>query len=377
MRPPNTVRRNADTFPPVPTGSHRVTYANRTRSCKKGNPLGALTHYISQTGKGGSKARHLTQEEATDAMTVMLDGKADPFELGALLAALRIKEETAEELTAFCRVGQERLASVPGDAPRLTVPSYAGKRQTFCALIPAACILAAKGVSVGLHGLAAPPARMSLANTIAALGGNPNGSSTDAADSLARAGVAYVGIEQFFPVMHHMLGLREQMGLRSCFHTMARLINPFGARHLMVGVSHERTFEKLSAAAHALGFASAVSFRGLEGEAEANPLTPTEGMRLDADGAIQRFPIDPKALATGGGSRTQMTVDSAAAGAKLVRQVLAGEGPDIARHTATLTAACGLLAAGEETDLTCALAAAKETLSSGDAARRLDLWLKK
>ena len=337
--------------------------------------MGALTHYISQTGKGGSKARHLTQEEATHAMTVMLDGKADPFELGALLAALRIKEETAEELTAFCRVGQERLASVPGAAPRLTVPSYAGKRQTFCALIPAACILAARGVSVGLHGLETPPARMSLANTIAALGGNPNGSSTDAADSLARAGVAYVGIEKFFPTMFDMLRLRGKMGLRSCFHTMARLINPFGARHLMVGVSHERTFEKLSAAAHALGFASAVSFRGLEGEAEANPLTPTEGMRLDADGAIHRFPINPEKLA--GGSRTQMTVDSADAGAKLVRQVLAGEGPDIARHTATLTAACGLLAAGEETNLTRALSAAKETLSSGNAARRLDLWLKK
>jgi len=336
--------------------------------------VGELTKAIATVGRGVTKAKALTPEVARDAMTVILEGKADPFELGAFLVAMRIKEETAEELTAFVAAAGPFLAKVPGPAPGLAVPSYAGKRQTYPALLASACLLAACGVRVGLHGHATPVGRMALADVLAALGIDAQGGPEAAAGQLERAGVAYVGIEAFFPVMHRMLELRHQMGLRSCFHTMARLINPYGAVDQMVGISHERTFDKFAHACHALGYRRVVAFRGLEGEAEPNPLTPTEGLLLGPDGTVSPFPIDPPALGIPKSGRAELMVADPAAGAALVREVLAGKGPEIAREAAALGAAVGLYGAGVVADLEAGLARARQALGAGEGLEVLTRW---
>jgi anthranilate phosphoribosyltransferase len=341
--------------------------------------VGELTQAIATVGRGVTKAKPLPPDVAEAAMETILSGRADPFELGALLIALRVKEETAEELVAFARVAERHLTKVPGPPAALTVSSYAGKRQTFPVLLAGACVLAALGVRVGIHGHATPPGRTSLADVLGVLGafggGDPKASPDAAATHLARAGVAYVGIEAFFPVMHAMLELRRKMGLRSCFHTMARLVNPFGATHSIVGISHERTFEKFARACHALGYTGVVAFRGLEGEAEPNPLTPTEGLRLDAEGAVTPFPIDPQALGIPKANRAGLLAEGPVEGAELVRKVLAGEASEVAREAVALCAACGLLTVGAEPDLAEGMSKAREVLDAKGGQEALALWL--
>lgn len=337
--------------------------------------MGALTHAIAQVGRGVTKARALDPDEAAEAMTVILEDRADPFELGALLVALRIKEETAEELTAFVRVAERFRQAVPGPAADLTVPSYAGKRQTFPVLLAAACVMAGCGVRVGLHGHATPVDRRSLADVLGALGGDPGAAPKAAARHLERAGVAYVGVETFLPVMHRMLELRRRMGLRSCFHTMARLVNPFGAARQMVGISHERTFQKFAHACHALGYQRVVAFRGLEGEAEPNPLTPTEGLVLAPDGTVTAFPIDPATLRLPKGSRTALMAEGPQGAARMVRAVLDGEGGEVAAGAVALCAGAGLFAAGACPDLAAGLDTARKALAGGAGREALAAWL--
>ncbi len=336
--------------------------------------MGQLTHAISQVGKGVTKAHHLSSEEASAAMEVILSGRADPFELGAFLVAMRIKEETAEELTAFVRVAQQTLHPVPGPTPRLTVACYAGKRQTFPALIGGACLLAACGVSVGIHGHATPPERTSLAQVWHALGRNGDATPDGAAAQLKRAGLAYVGIESFHPKMWEMLELRANMGLRSCFHTMARLVNPYGADTQIVGVSHARTFDKFATASHALGYRRVVSFRGMEGEAEPNPLIATEGRVLQTDGTITDLTIDPSALGIAKASRTELMAESPATAAAMVRAVLNGEGPAIAQEAVALVCAVGLYATDAAPTLSDGMEQARATLASGAGLERLKAW---
>jgi anthranilate phosphoribosyltransferase len=336
--------------------------------------VGELTQAIATVGRGVTKARALSPQQARDAMTVILAGKADPFELGAFLVAMRIKEETAEELTAFVQAAAPFMNEVPGPPPALVIPSYAGKRQTFPVVLASACVMAACGLRVGLHGHATPVDRMALADVLASLGVDAKAGPEAAAGHLARAGVAYVGIEAFFPVMHSMLELRHRMGLRSCFHTMARLVNPFGASDQMVGISHERTFDKYGHACHALGYRRVVAFRGLEGEAEPNPLTPTEGLLLDPDGAVTPFPIDPRALGLPKAGRADLMVDDSVAGAARVREVLAGQGPWIAREAAALGAAVGLYSAGLVDGLEAGMARARRAVRDQEGLEVLALW---
>jgi anthranilate phosphoribosyltransferase len=337
--------------------------------------VGELTQAIATVGRGVTKAKPLPPDVAEAAMETILSGRADPFELGALLIALRVKEETAEELTAFVRVAERHLSRLPGPPAALTVSSYAGKRQTFPVLLAGACVLAGLGVRVGIHGHATPPERTSFAEVLGALGGHPKADPDTAARHLARAGVAYVGVEAFLPVMHGMLELRRKMGLRSCFHTMARLVNPFGATHQMVGISHERTFQKFAHACHALGYTGVVAFRGLEGEAEPNPFTPTEGLRLDEGGVVTPFPIDPRALGIPKANRAGLAAEGPRASADLVRRVLSGGGPDIAREAAALCAACGLFAVGAVADLAAGMDRAREAIDAKLGQEALALWL--
>ncbi len=331
---------------------------------------GLLTEAISQVGKGVTKAKHLSESQATHVMQVMLSGRADPLELGALLIALRIKEETADELTAFVRVAQTCLPP-PAYTPDLTIASYAGKRQTFPALLPAACVMAACGVSVGLHGHATPPQRRSLARVWQTLGGVMN----DPAADLERVQVAYADIETLMPTMHQMLELRQQMGLRTCFHTMARLINPFGAARQMVGISHARTFEKFAAASHQLGYQRVVAFRGMEGEAEPNPLTATHLMTLQADGIITETPLNPQQLGIAKASRQPLMVENDAEAAQMVRDSLTGQGAELVTDAVALTAAIGLWTAERVTTVAEGLSSARIALSDGSANDRLQRWL--
>ncbi len=58
----------------------------------------------------------LTQEEAAEVMTAIMDGQTTHAQIGALLAALRTKRESVDELTGFARV--MRAKSMSPTSPR-------------------------------------------------------------------------------------------------------------------------------------------------------------------------------------------------------------------------------------------------------------------
>ena len=62
---------------------------------------------------------HLTAEEAQAALTEILSGGVSPALVAALLVALRVKGEAAEEIVGFARALREKAVRVEcGDDPR-------------------------------------------------------------------------------------------------------------------------------------------------------------------------------------------------------------------------------------------------------------------
>ena len=59
--------------------------------------------------------RSLAMEDAATVMRQIMEGEATPGQLGALLAALRIKGETAEEIAGFATVMRENAVRVNVD----------------------------------------------------------------------------------------------------------------------------------------------------------------------------------------------------------------------------------------------------------------------
>src|ERR1051326_6694022 len=56
--------------------------------------------------------QHLTKSEAAQSMEQIMEGAASPAQIAALLIALRLRGETAEEITGFAEVMRERAHTI-------------------------------------------------------------------------------------------------------------------------------------------------------------------------------------------------------------------------------------------------------------------------
>src|SRR5258708_39701507 len=68
----------------------------------------SLVPFLHRTVAGS----HLSSEEATQAMTVLLEGSASEAQIAGFLVALKIKGETAAELAGFARAMREKMIAV-------------------------------------------------------------------------------------------------------------------------------------------------------------------------------------------------------------------------------------------------------------------------
>jgi len=81
----------------------------------------SLAAHVATLGRGPGRSRSLTEDEAADAMRLMLEGAA-PEAVGALLMLLRMKGETAEEIAGLARAAQAAVPNI-ADAPSAVCPS--------------------------------------------------------------------------------------------------------------------------------------------------------------------------------------------------------------------------------------------------------------
>jgi len=68
-----------------------------------------FSNFIKILGKGKTGSRALNQQQAYQAMKMVLANQVVDVQLGAFLALLRVKEETAEELAGFTSAAREHI----------------------------------------------------------------------------------------------------------------------------------------------------------------------------------------------------------------------------------------------------------------------------
>lgn len=234
--------------------------------------------FIAILGRGKTKTRSLTVQEAEEAMGMILDGEVLPEQLGAFLMLLRVKEESPEEIAGFVRAAQARLHLPAGVPPvDLDWSSYAGKRRQLPWFLLAALALARNGFRVLMHGAEGhTPGRLYTREALLGLGLPIAGSLDEAAIHLSRSNFAYVPLDRLSPRLQQIMNLRPVLGLRSPVHTIARMLNPLRAPCMLQGVFHPGYLGIHAGAAAILGQPRMAVFRGEGGEIERRPNKPCE-----------------------------------------------------------------------------------------------------
>lgn len=199
-----------------------------------------FAQYIRILGKGKQGARALTQAEAYDAMKMILAQQVQPIQLGAFLMLMRVKEETPEELAGFVLATREFLKR-PAHCPevRLDWSTYAGKKRQLPWFLLSALLLADAGIPILMHGSGGrKDGRVYTPEALAALGIKECRSLEEAATRITERGFAYISLGNISPLLSEIMELRPLLGLRSPVHTLARMINPFGAPVMLQGIFH-------------------------------------------------------------------------------------------------------------------------------------------
>ena len=232
-----------------------------------------FAQYVRILGKGRNGSRGLNADEAYEAMRMIMAEEVQPIQLGAFLMLMRVKEETPEEVAAAVSAIREHLA-ISASAPKadLDWSSYAGKKRILPWYLLSALLLAQNGVKVFMHGAGGHTAgRLYTKDVLPELGVPVAKSMDEACQQLSSSNFSYIDLEYLSPRLHEIIELRPLLGLRSPVHTIARMLNPLNADHVLQGIFHPGYRPTHQEAGMHLGIPHMTVIKGEGGEIERNP----------------------------------------------------------------------------------------------------------
>jgi len=228
--------------------------------------------FVRILGKGKRGARNLTREEAREAMGMLLEDKVEDTQLGAFLMLLRHKEESAEEMAGFTEAVRERLTA-PAIRVDIDWPTYAGKKRHLPWYLLAAKCLAQNGVRIFMHGGGAHTAgRLYSEQLLDALAIPLCRNWQSVNEALDTGNLAFMPLQDWAPHLQRMIDLRNTLGLRSPIHSLARILNPLGARCGLQSIFHPG-YQSVHREASSLLGDNSIVIKGDGGEVEINPDT--------------------------------------------------------------------------------------------------------
>ncbi|HWP27784.1 MAG TPA: anthranilate phosphoribosyltransferase [Xanthobacteraceae bacterium] len=313
----------------------------------------------------------LTRDEAAFAFNRMMSGEATPSQMGALLMALRVRGETAEEITGAVTVMRAKMLKVSAPPDAIDVVGTGGDASgSFNISTCAAFIVAGAGVPVAKHGNRALSSRSGAADVLAALGVKIELPPERISRCIYEAGIGFMFAPAHHPAMKHVAATRVELGTRTIFNLLGPLSNPAGVKRQMIGAFSRQWIEPMAEVLKNLGSERVWVAHGSDGLDEITTSGPSYVAALE-NGEVRTFEITPEAIGLPRAKPEALRGGDAQANAEALLAVLKGKkGP--LRDIALLNAAAALVVAGKAKDLKEGAALATRSLDSGEAEGRLD-----
>ena len=180
----------------------------------------------------------VSEAEAGELMRTLAAGTLEPAQAGALLAALRAKGETPEEIRGFANAMRDlaRPFARPDDLPAADSVGTGGDASgSFNLSTGAALLAAACGVPMVKHGNRSVSSKSGSADVLEALGIKLPGDPQIAADCLTHTNFTFLFAQVFHPAMKEIAPVRAAMGVRTVFNILGPLTNPAAPPYNLIG----------------------------------------------------------------------------------------------------------------------------------------------
>ncbi|MDE7279622.1 MAG: bifunctional anthranilate synthase component II/anthranilate phosphoribosyltransferase, partial [Oscillospiraceae bacterium] len=322
----------------------------------------ALKKYVAKAADGF----HLTEEEAENAMNIIMSDGATDAQIAALLTAMRRNGETIEEITGFARIMRRKASVVPSAKSAVDIVGTGGDiAGTFNISTTASFVIAGAGLNVAKHGNRSVSSKSGAADVLEALGVKLNLTPAMASACMKETGIAFLFAQSFHKAMRFVAPARRETGIRTVFNILGPLANPALSDYILLGVYDERLLEIMAKVLMNLGVKGAMIVYG-EGldEVTVSGITTVCELR---DRKLIKYEINPEDYGIKIAPKSEIVGGSPADNAKITLDILTGREKGAKRDIVLLNAGCAIYCTGAAASVEDGIKMARNSIDSGMA----------
>ena len=331
--------------------------------------IGDFRGLLAKVGNGQS----LGVDEAERAFDIMTGGDATPAQMGAFLMGLKVRGETADELTGGARALRAKMLAVQAPAGTIDIVGTGGDHHgTYNVSSCSALVVAGAGVPVAKHGNRAFTSKSGAADVLSALGIGLELPIETLEKALAEANICFLMAPRHHSAMRNVNAPRVELApSRTIFNLLGPLSNPARVKRQVVGVFDRRWLKPMAEALGQLGLERALVVHGQDGMDELTTTTTSWAASLE-NGRVNEIEIAPEEIGVKRATIAELKGADPAHNAEAIKKVLAGE-RNAFRDIVLLNSAAALMVAGKAKTLKEGAELAAQSIDSGKAAATLGL----
>ena len=319
--------------------------------------------------------KDLSYEMACAVMAEIMDGTATNAQMGAFLAALRMKGETVTEITACAEVMREKglKVEVPFDVMEI-VGTGGDEVGTFNISTTSAFVVAAGGVPVAKHGNRSVSSKSGAADVLERLGARLDLTPEQNVEVLKKANMCFMFAQVYHTSMKNVGPVRKEMGARTIFNILGPLTNPARANMQLMGVYREDLVEPMAQVLSNLGVVRGLVVNGSDGLDEAT-MTGATHMCEIREGTFRTYDLTPEALEMRRCTLQDLVGGTPEENARISRDILTGKLKGPKRDAVILNSALSLYLGIDDCSIPECVKMANEIIDSGRAGDKLEQFV--
>ena len=327
-----------------------------------------MKQYIEKVIKGTD----LTVEEMISATEACFHPDVTNTEISAFLTALRMKGETASEISGLAEVIRAQSAIQPEGLSNIMDNCGTGGDQSnsFNISTTAAFVIAGAGVPIAKHGNRSISSKTGSADVLEHLGVSLTFSAKEVEDILTENNIVFLYAPHIHAKLKHFMQVRQELGLPTIMNVIGPLTNPVKLDAQLLGVYRRDMLTVLAESLRKLGRRRAVVVNGAEYMDEAS-LAGENHLTLLEDGEITSFTLHPNEVGLPVYPNEAIRGGTAKENANILLDVLHAK-PGAYLDTVLLNAGIALFASGKAQSIKEGIELARESITSGAALEQLE-----
>ena len=303
---------------------------------------------------------NLEENEMSEVMLDLLEGRATDAQIGAFLIALNMKGETVQEVLGAAKIMRQLSTKVEVNKENLVDTCGTGGSGIgiFNVSTTAAFVACACGAKVAKHGNRSATRKSGSADLLEAAGVSLELSPSQVADCIENVGLGFMFAPSHHSAMKHVIGPRKEIAHKSIFNILGPLTNPASTLNQVMGVYDEKWLKPVAKVHQFLGSKNVMVVHSEDKLDEISVASKTKVVELKED-KISEYIISPEEFGIELQPLDQLKVNTPEESLSMAKKALNGE-LTAASSMVALNAGAALYVAGVEDSLAQGIERAKE-----------------